>query len=92
MSVLQVIAKEYYENNKKSLQKQVRKRYRSLSDEKKNKKENTKEIDTKICVKRWKRTKRIRNNVAYRQKSHDIKTLPFLVYSIKEWIKKIIIC
>ena len=44
-------AKEYYENDKKRLTEQARDKYRNVSDEDKNKKENMEETDTAICLK-----------------------------------------
>ena len=48
-------AKDYYKNNKERLRKQARDKYRNLSEEEKNRKENTGKIDTSICLKKRKR-------------------------------------
>ena len=47
-----VKSKEYYENNKETLQEQARNGYRNLSEEEKDKKLNTEEIDIKTCLKK----------------------------------------
>ena len=44
-------AKDYYENDKERLRKQVRDKYTNLSEEEKNK-ENMEGIDTTICLKK----------------------------------------
>ena len=43
-------AKDYYENDKEKLRKQVRDKYRNLSEEEKIKKENMRKIDVVICL------------------------------------------
>ena len=48
-------AKDYYENDKEILREQARHKYRNLSEEEKNKKQNMEKIDILICLK--KRTK-----------------------------------
>ena len=49
-------AKDYYENDKERLRDQARDKYRSLSEEEKNKKKkNMEEIDIAICLKRRKK-------------------------------------
>ena len=48
-------AKDYYENNKKRLREQARDKYRNLSEEEKNKKENMEKIDISICLKKRKK-------------------------------------
>ena len=47
-------AKYYYKNNKDRLREQARDKYRNLSEEEKNKKENMGKIDIIICLKRRK--------------------------------------
>ena len=47
-------AKDYCENDKERLRGQARDRYRNLSEEEKNKKENMEKIDITICLKRRK--------------------------------------
>ena len=47
-------AKEYYKNNKDRLSKQAREIYAGLSEEEKDKKENTEEINTLQCLKKKK--------------------------------------
>ena len=47
-------AKDYYKNNKDRLREQARDKYRNLSEEEKNKKENMEKIDIIICLKRRK--------------------------------------
>ena len=47
-------AKGYYKNNKDRLREQARDKYRNLSEEEKNKKENMEKIDITICLKRRK--------------------------------------
>ena len=47
-------AKDYYKNNKDRLREQARDKYRNLSEEEKNKKENMEKIDITICLKRRK--------------------------------------
>ena len=44
--------KYYYEKDKERLQKQARNKYRNLSEEEKNKKENMVKTDTAICLKK----------------------------------------
>ena len=44
--------KDYYENDKERLRGQARDKYRNLSEEEKNKKENMGRIDITICVKK----------------------------------------
>ena len=53
-------AKDYYENGKERLRKQAKDKYKSLSEEEKNKKrerESMEKTDTTMCLK--KKTKRI---------------------------------
>ena len=45
-------AKDYYENDKQRLREQTRDKYRNLSEEDKNKKENMEKTDTIICLKK----------------------------------------
>ena len=45
-------AKDYCENDKERLREQARDKYRNLSEEEKNKKENMGKIDTAICLKK----------------------------------------
>ena len=45
-------AKDYYENDKERLREQARDKYRNLSEEEKNKKENMGKIDIIICLKK----------------------------------------
>ena len=45
-------AKYYYENDKQRLREQTRDKYRNLSEEDKNKKENMEKTDTIICLKK----------------------------------------
>ena len=45
-------AKDYCENDKEILRDQARDKYRNLSEEEKNKKENMRKIDTAICLKK----------------------------------------
>ena len=47
-------AKDYYENDKERSRKQARDKYRNLSDEEKNKKENIEKIGIIICLKKRK--------------------------------------
>ena len=47
-------AKDYYKNNKERLREQARYKYRNLSEEEKNKKENMGRIDIIICLKKKK--------------------------------------
>ena len=47
--------KDYYENDKKRLREQARDKYRNLSEEEKNKKENMEKIDISICLKKRKK-------------------------------------
>ena len=47
-------AKDYYKNNKDRLRERARDKYRNLSEEEKNKKENMEKIDIIICLKRRK--------------------------------------
>ena len=47
-------AKDYYENDKERLREQTRNKYRNLSEEEKNKKENAGKIDIIICLKKRK--------------------------------------
>ena len=44
--------KDYYKNNKERLREQARDKYRKISEEEKNKKENMAKIDTVICLKK----------------------------------------
>ena len=48
-------AKYYYKNDKERLRKQARDKYRNLSEEEKNKKENMEKIDISICLKKRKK-------------------------------------
>ena len=48
-------AKDYYKNNKERLRKQAIDKYRTLSEEEKNRKENTGKRDTTICLKKRKK-------------------------------------
>ena len=43
---------DYYKNNKERLREQARDKYKSLSEEEKIKKENTRRIDITICLKK----------------------------------------
>ena len=43
---------EYYENDKERLREPARNKYRELSEEEKNKRENIQEIDIIICLKK----------------------------------------
>ena len=45
-------AKDYYENDKERLREQARDKYRNLSEEEKNKKENMGRIDITKCLKK----------------------------------------
>ena len=54
-------AKEYYKNNKDRLSKQAREKYAGLSEEEKDKKENTEEINTTQCLEKNKRNECERN-------------------------------
>ena len=45
-------AKDYFKNNKERLREQVRDKYRNLSEEEKNKKQNMRKIDIIICLKK----------------------------------------
>ena len=45
-------AMEYYENDKERLREPARNKYRELSEEEKNKRENIQEIDIIICLKK----------------------------------------
>ena len=47
-------AKDYYEDDKERLREQARDKYRKLSEEEKNKKENMEKIDVSICLKKRK--------------------------------------
>ena len=47
-------ARDYYENDKEKLRKQAKNKYRNLSEEEKNKKENILKIDITICLKKKK--------------------------------------
>ena len=51
--------KDYYKNNKERLREQARDKYRKISEEEKNKKENMAKIDPVICLKKETKTKRI---------------------------------
>ena len=44
-------AKDYYENDKERWREQARSKYRNLSEEEKNKRENMEKIDISICLK-----------------------------------------
>ena len=48
-------AKDYYGNDKERLREQARDKYRNLSEEEKNKKENMEKIDISICLKKRKK-------------------------------------
>ena len=48
-------AKDYHENDKEKLRAQARDKYRNLSEEEKNKKENMEKIDISICLKKRKK-------------------------------------
>ena len=48
-------AKDYYENDKERLREQAREKYRNLSEEEKNKKENTEKMHISICLKKRKK-------------------------------------
>ena len=48
-------AKDCYENDKQRLREQARDKYKSLSEEEKNKKENMVKINIVICLKRRKK-------------------------------------
>ena len=48
-------AKDYYKNNKERLRKQAIDKYRNLSEEEKNRKENMGKRDTTICLKKRKK-------------------------------------
>ena len=50
---------DYYKNNKAKLREQARDKYRNLSEEEKDKKENMGRIDITICLKKKKKIKRI---------------------------------
>ena len=45
-------AKDYYGNNKERLREQARNKYRNLSEEDKEKRENMEKIGIKICLKK----------------------------------------
>ena len=47
-------AKDYHENDKEKVRAQARDKYRNLSEEEKNKKENMEKIDITLCLKRRK--------------------------------------
>ena len=61
-------AKYYYKNDKERLRKQARDKYRNLSEEEKNKKENMEKIDISICLKKRKKTKRISKKLSWGKK------------------------
>ena len=44
--------KDYYENDKERLRRQARDKYRNLSEEENNKKENMEKADISICLKK----------------------------------------
>ena len=44
--------KDYYENDKERLRRQARDKYRNLSDEENNKKEDMEKVDISICLKK----------------------------------------
>ena len=48
-------ARDYYENDKEKLRKQAKNKYRNLSEEEKNKKENIGKTDIVICLKKRKK-------------------------------------
>ena len=50
--VIQYKGKDYYENDKEKLRQQARDKHRNLSEEEKIKRENMKETDTLICLKK----------------------------------------
>ena len=60
-------AKDYHENDKEKLRAQARDKYRNLSEEEKNKKENMEKIDISICLK--KRKKEYQKNYRQAKKS-----------------------
>ena len=60
-------AKGYYENDKERLRGQARDKYKSLSEEEKNKKREYGKIDISICLKKRKKNKRQK-----RQKNHNL--------------------
>ena len=63
-------AKDYYENDKERLREQARDKYRNLSEEEKNKKENMEIIGITICLKRKKiRLKEYQKNYCETKKS-----------------------
>ena len=45
-------AKDYYENNKERLREPARNKYRNLSEEDKERRENMEKIDIEICLKK----------------------------------------
>ena len=45
-------ASDYYENNKERLREQARNKYKTLSEEEKNEKENILKINITICLKK----------------------------------------
>ena len=55
LGVILIRAKDYYENNKERLWVQARDKYKNLSEEEKNKKENMKKTDIVICLKKKKK-------------------------------------
>ena len=50
--MIQYKGKDYYENDKEKLRQQARDKHRNLSEEEKIKRENMKETDTLICLKK----------------------------------------
>ena len=56
--ILNIWAKDYYENDKERLREQARDKYRNLSEEEKIK-ENMEKIDISTWLKKRKKTKRI---------------------------------
>ena len=52
LDVILYRAKDYYENGKDRLREQARDKYRNLSEEEKNKKENMEKIDISIRLKK----------------------------------------
>ena len=63
-------ARNYYENNKERSRVQARNKYRNLSEEEKNKKENILNIDITTCLKKKKqRLKEYQKNYREAKKS-----------------------
>ena len=57
-------AKDYYENDKEKIREHARDKYRNLSEEEKNKKENIWKIDIAICLKKKTKIKRISKKIS----------------------------